>query len=422
MVRGFLDTSLPSIRRRIAINLIPLRGQTAPSSCYERHVTMEREGATVRPDLPTRNQHTLGHLGCPACAWARTLLLEDITADLCWTEAFDRWIRNRTVRGGGCATNARYISERTEWDYRQYARALGKFFGAIPLREIHVGHLREYHRGRAFCDRQVAHWDKPAGANRIRKEVGLLVRVMKAAGAWSEDLERNFEPLAAVHSDVPRAMSPSEQEGFLRTAGSRQRWALIYCYAVVALQTTASTNELRALRLADIDLFQGIVQVRSASAKNKYRIRTIPIATPEARRSLERLVSRAAQLGAKRPEHYLFPLRLTRAEYDPCSPMSDSGLKKLWGEVRDAAGVSWVRPYDLRHSGLTRMAERGVPIHVMMAYAGHMSMRMQEHYVSVSSTSMREWAQLTWSGSAPPRKAPRPERPAALPKRAPVVF
>lgn len=371
--------------------------------------------------LPDKKQHTLGHLDCPACLWARTLQIENVAAELPFDAAFEKWIANRIVKLDGMITNARYISERTEWDYRQYARALGKFFGSVPLKEIHAGHLREYHRGRAFCDPAVAKWDKPAGANRIRKEVGLLVRMMKSAGAWSEDLEKEFTPLAPVHNDVPRALSPEQQSHFLRVAGSRQRWALIYCYAVVGLQTTASTNEMRGLRLADVDLFQGFVQVRSATAKNKYRIRTIPVATPEALRCLERLVSRAKQLGCGRPEHFLFPSRVARGVYDPCAAMSDSGLKKLWAEVREAASLPWLRPYDLRHCGLTRMAESGVPIHVMMAYAGHMSMRMQQHYVSVSSASMREWAERTWSDEVP-RKSPQPVRPGRAARRAPVVF
>lgn len=381
---------------------------------------MEIDGRKFGANLAIKIQHTLGHVACPACEWARTLIVEDISAELAFDQAFDKWISNRVVRRDGLPTNARYISDRTEWDYRQYARALGKFFGDVPLREIHAGHLREYHRARAFCDQSVAKWKRTAGANRIRKEIGLLVRVMKSAGTWSEELEREFVPLAPVHNDVPRAMTPEEQELFLRVAASRQRWALIYSYSVVALQTTASTNELRALRLADIDLFQGVIQVRSASAKNKYRIRTIPVVTPEARRCLERLISRAKQLGSGQPQHYLFPLRLSRAEYDPCKSMSDSGLKKLWAEVRSAAGLPWLRPYDLRHSGRTRMAERGVPVHVMMAYAGHMSMRMQQHYISVSSASMREWAEMTWSVPSP-RKPPQPERPAVA-RRAPVVF
>ena len=46
-------------------------------------------------------------------------------------------------------------------------------------------------------------------------------------------------------------------------------------------ETTASTNEMRALRLADVYLSQGTMQIRSEGAKNKFRIRTIPLQTPE---------------------------------------------------------------------------------------------------------------------------------------------
>lgn len=369
-----------------------------------------------------KNQHTLDHFDCPACEWAQTLPTENVTADLTWTDAFDKWISNRVLKMEGRVTNARYISDRTEWDYRQYARQLSKFFANLRLSEIHVGHIREYHRGRAVCDQSVAHWEGRAGANRIRQEIGLLVRVMKSSGVWTKKHNREFLPLAPVHSDVPRAMSPLEQAEFLRVAASKQRWALIYCYTVLALQTTAGTNELRSMRLSDIDLFQNVIQVRNASAKNKYRIRTIPIGTDEGRKCLERLISRAAQLGSHRPEHYLFPFCVARSTYDPSSPMSVWGVRKLWEEVREAAGVPWLRLYDLRHSGLTRMAECGVPVHVMMAFAGHISMRMQQHYVSVSSSSMREWAQVTWAKDPAERKPPQSVRPVQILKRAPVVF
>ena len=300
-------------------------------------------------------------------------------------------------------SNARYISPRTEWDYRQYARALAKFFGELPLEEIHVGHFREYHRGRAFCDHAIAHWDKPAGANRIRKEIGLLVRVMKVAGAWTEEHEKFFEPLAPVHNDVGRAMNLEEQDRFLRIAASRERWALIYWYSVLALQTTASTNELRGLRHADINLEQRVIQVRSATAKNKFRIRTIPIETKLGLWCLERLIERAHHLGSRMPHHFLFPLRLSRKRFDPVESMSDSGLKKLWSEVREAAALEWVRPYDLRHTGLTRMAEAGVPVHVMMAFAGHVSMKMQMHYTAITMAAKRSWIQSAWPEEMPPK-------------------
>jgi integrase len=333
-----------------------------------------------------------------------------ITPQNTFAEAFESWLSNRVIRQEGVLTNARYISERTEWDYRQYARALGKFFGDLHLNEIHVGHLREYHRARAFCDRETAAWDRQAGANRIRKEVGMLVRIMKTAGAWSEELENFFQPLAPVENDIARAMTPEEQHRFLHMAASRVEWSLIYWYSVVALQTTASTNEMRALRLGDIMMHQGVMQIRRAGAKNKFRIRTIPLETPEVVWALERLMERARELGAAGPHHYLFPLRITRNCFDPCQSMSDSGLKKRWAEVRQAASVEWLRPYDLRHTGITRMAEAGVPIQVIMSFAGHMTMRMQLHYTTISMMAKRKWAQAAWSEPAE-KAGPRPVQP-----------
>jgi integrase len=79
--------------------------------------------------------------------------------------------------------------------------------------------------------------------------------------------------------------------------------------------------------------------------------------------------------------------------------------------VRAAAGLDWLRPYDLRHTGLTRMAEAGVPIHVMMAYAGHMTRRSQQHYVTVGMMAKRKWATATWGeqSATPPKFGPQYE-------------
>jgi integrase len=326
-------------------------------------------------------------------------------------EAFERWIDARTIRSDHAETAVRFISDRTEWDYRQYQRALGKFFDALPLAKIHEGHLRSYQKARALCDMEVAAWSQQAGANRIRKEIGLLLRLLVEAGHWTEERRKKFERLRPVYADIPRAMSVEEQTRFLRAAASRERWQIVYWYSVLALQTTAATNEMRGLRLEDVNLQLGYIQVRNASAKNKYRVRTIPVETDLAQWCLQKLAERAELLGAKMPFHYLFPFRVSRAEYDPLRSMSDSGLKKLWEEVRTHAGLPWLRPYDLRHTGLTRMAEHGVPVHVMMRYAGHVSMRMQEHYVSVSEAACRKWVQSTWSQGVPEpyqHRAPQP--------------
>ncbi|MGA9071396.1 MAG: site-specific integrase [Terracidiphilus sp.] len=322
------------------------------------------------------------------------LIYQSITPELLFPEAFRLWLAHHTL--DGATGSAGYLSPRSVRDYKACSRALEKFFGRLRLSEIHAGHMREYQRARTLCDHGSAAWERPCGPNRIRKELALLIRVLRAAHLWGEAQEVCFQMLRPVENDVPRAMQPEEQMRFLAAAASRVEWQMIYWYSIVALQTTASTNELRALRMGDVMLGQGILQIRREGAKNKYRIRTIPLETPEVVWALENLIARARELGAGAPHHYLFPIQAAKGYYDPLRPMSDSGLKKRWNAVRAAAGVPWLRPYDLRHTAITRMAEAGTPIQVIMSFAGHMTLRMQQHYTAISMMAKRKWARSTW--------------------------
>jgi integrase len=238
------------------------------------------------------------------------------------------------------------------------------------------------------------------------------LQILRAAKCWGEEEERNYTPLRHVESDVPRAMSPDEQGRWLRTAASRPAWQFVYWYSVLALRTTCSTNELRAIRLADISLTPGIetLQIRREGAKNKFRMRTIPLETEDVHWAARQLIDRARGLGACLPHHYLFPIAEGRENYNPNRPMSESGLKKRWAEVRGAAGLTWLRPYDLRHTAITRMAEAGTPIQVIMAFAGHMTLRMQQHYTAISMMAMRSAARSVWGEKPPAKKQPGSDR------------
>lgn len=337
------------------------------------------------------------------------MLAAPLTPDLTFAEAFTLWIERRMLPNAGAWTNARYISPRTERDLRQYARAAGMFFGELRLAEIHAGHLREYQRARAVCDRSAAAWHERAGANLIRKEVQTVMRVMRAAGAWTEHHESLFEPVQAAEAAEAHALSPEEQHRWLHTAASRAEWRVVYWYSLVAIQTTAATNEMRGIRLGDVFLEQGTLQIREG--KNKHRVRMIPLPSPECAWALAQLAERAERLGASGPHCFLFPRHVTRERYDAAQPMSVWGLRRHWDEVQAAAGLPEFTPYHTRHTGLTRMAEAGVPLAVAMSFAGHISPRMQQRYVAISMAAKREWGMRTWaqsSGRKPPQPATAP--------------
>jgi|tagenome__1003787_1003787.scaffolds.fasta_scaffold20982716_1 integrase len=305
-----------------------------------------------------------------------------VHAKLTFAQAAEAWIDSRTMAPG---SRARYVSPRTLSDLQQYIRALNRKFGAVPLKKIHIGLVREYQRERA----------QTCGANKINQELGTLVRIMKGACAWKRVLEQCYEPLQREETDIGRAMTPEEQERYLKVASSREEWHFVYHYALLALATSASNCEMRGLRLGDVNLYSKVLHIRREHAKNRYRIRTIPM-HDEAVWAATRLIERARTLGAVSPHHYLMPFRVAPHQWDLDRPMSNSGIRKAWEAVRKAADVPWLRIHDLRHTAVTRMAEAGVPIPVILSMAGHISVRMQQHYTSVSEFAKRRAVQAAF--------------------------
>jgi len=163
----------------------------------------------------------------------------------------------------------------------------------------------------------------------------------------------------------------------------------MYCYALIVLNTTSSSYEMRGLRLADVSRGDTMIYVRWG--KNKYRVRSVPL-LEDGQWAVMQLIERARALGARDPQHYLFPRRLTTNIWDPTRSVSDWGLVKPWNEVRSAAGFPWFQINALRHSALTRYAEAGTPIEIMKAYAGHISEKMTRHYVQISEIAKRRYA------------------------------
>lgn len=342
-----------------------------------------------------RFPHTFDHRNCPACEYALRVEVAPLDVKLTFAEASRQWVARYALGDG--ETDVRYIAPRTESDLYRYAATAARFLGRLRLEEIHLGHLREYQRARAVCDQRAAPFAQPAGANVIRKEIQTVIRILGAAGLWDDETNKRLRRVQKVESDVPRAMTPQEQERFLEKAGSQVEWHIIRWYSLVVLRTTAATNEMRSLRLDDVTLGPAAsIQVRNRGAKNKFRVRTIPVRGAAAQEALALLVARAKKLGANSGDCYLFPLHLTWDRYDARRPMTVFGLRKRWEAVREAAGLPGLHTYDLRHAALTRMAEAGTPIHVMMAFAGHMSMRMQRHYIAISMAAKQEWAERVW--------------------------
>lgn len=344
-------------------------------------------------------------------------------------DAAEKWINSRTIGTGH--GRARYIAPGTIKSYREYITALNRFFNELILKEIHVGHLREYQlmrsSGRLGVDPEIviqrcakqrrltveqlkaepAIWlwveSKIAAArvevnpNKVNQEIFTLITILRRAHLWSEDMEEEFEHLQTEEQDIPRALDPEQQDHFLQTAGSRIEWRKVHLYATMAFRATATNCEMRHLRLCHAFDVTGIIQIQARTAKNRYRIRTIPL-PPDAQWALQELLADARDLGSTQPQHHLFPFRIARNHFDPSQPMSNSGLKKPWDEVRKAAGLPDFRIHDCRHTAITRLAEAGTPIAVIMSMSGHISAKMIRHYTQISEQAQRMAVNAAYEG------------------------
>ena len=336
-----------------------------------------------------------------------------ITSEMIFSDAAERWVsvfetrRRNTVDG-----------------YRQYIRSLNLFFGEMRLLDIlddSLSYITAYQKARFAGAEPFIRYRRPQDAKarrvgdtiipakgatpcpekpkKVNQELGALIRILKRAGLWTEHHSDVYDELIEEIEELPRALTPDEQNLWLTTAKSRERWQIVHWYSLLMLHTAMSTNEIRALRLGDINLSMRSIQIPIEGAKNKHRYRPIDASNPWAAWALEQLLHRADELGSRDPQHYLFPWRISAGAwneshstrvgiYDPTRPMSESGIKKAWNEVRAESGITWFRQYDLRHTAITRMAEAGMSSSFIRKQAGHVSQRMQDHYTHLSQQFM----------------------------------
>jgi len=79
-----------------------------------------------------------------------------------------------------------------------------------------------------------------------------------------------------------------------------------------------------------------------------------------------------------------------------------------WDEVVGSLGYEYLRRHDLLHTGLTRMADAGVPVHVLRKIAGHRSLTTTQRYLHPDLRKIQEASDAL---SAHPRARRSPDGP-----------
>ncbi len=351
----------------------------------------------------TGQNHTPGHTNCPGCLGELRSMYTPFTATMLFPEAADIFLAARATIN--VQSRIQYVAPRTYEQYEDVVRMLGQFFRHLRLDQIDAGHLRTYQKRRANGDGFIRRVGKhnaqqmvatSAGASSINRELATLKQIMIAAQAWTPQLQAMYIPLQEVDSDIPKALGPDEQAHFLATTKANPDWEFLYWYSLVALHTTFSSDEMRTLRQGDINLAQQIVSVNRRHGKNRHRRRSVDLFDGSCLWALEQLIERSVEMVGRGPQRHLFPFRISTGHYDGERSITRTGMRKPFEAARDKAEVPWFCLNGLRHTAITRMAEEGVPIAIIMSRAGHTSPKMTAHYTHISRQAERIALERGW--------------------------
>jgi len=270
--------------------------------------------------------------------------------------------------------------------------------GHVPLRMVTTGAV----------DRAVHGWiADECGKSTVKNSLAMLVRIMEQAlrdglidrnpariTGWQHEYQRAEDEL-----DDPRALAlPSWSalttlvEGLVeRSSGQFKGWGEVVIFAAA---TAARIGEVSGCRVGDIDIETWFWKVRRQTTpspgglvdkgtKGK-RARWVPLIG-----EIREMVQGRIDAVGGRADARLFTGprggRITTAVLRDATH---------WDEVVTDLGYEHLRRHDLRHTGLTWMADAGVPVHHLRKIAGHGSLVTTQRYLHPDQQSVSDAATL----------------------------
>jgi integrase len=299
-----------------------------------------------------------------------------------WTveEAATHWVRQHTLR-----------SRKAKRNEESLLRQLAKQLGSKRLDCITLDHLKDYQAARSEHVRERA----------INLELRILVNVLKEANLW-DPIGKHYKSLTETPSDVARALNRKELLRLEAAAQKQPRWLVAYNAEKLAANTGLRGGEIKKLQLRDVDLEARRLRIRREGTKTTAGERYVEL-NQAANEAVTRLYLRAQAHGASEPSHYLLPAELSRhtKKGDPLkgkigfdATRHQESWRSAWRSLLKDAALEGLRFHDLRHSFITLMAERGVPLSVVQRMVGHMSEKMTRHYTHISTQAARQAVEL----------------------------
>jgi integrase len=317
--------------------------------------------------------HTPGHINCPDCEAEKQKALRLSNAgELKFRDAVALWRID---------TRDDY-SEQTDKDHALFEKRLNKFFAEIPLKDIHIGHIRTYQTARqGKADDPRDNMGK-ASSELINHEISLLSMVLDSAGYW-KFIKPHYKRLKVPKYGKGRALADEERDRLIHCAASNPRWRVAYLGTLLSVNTGCGPGEIRKIKVKDIDFRNRNVAIEQG-AKNDHRKRDYPF-TDSIQWVCTQMFNRYERLRRKygvefSAEHYILPARIRRRDgYDFAKPQSS--WKKAWHALCVKADLVGLRSLDLRHDSATNLMEKEtVSEQTVEDIMGHVTQRMKKRY------------------------------------------
>lgn len=271
-----------------------------------------------------------------------------------------------------------------------------------------IGHLPVTMITNGLVDRAVLAWiADECGRSTVKNTLAVLVRVMEQAlrdglvdrnpahvTGWQREYKRAEDEL-----DNPRSLALPDWHILTRladalvaaSADNYRGWGDVVLFAAC---TAARIGEVSGCRVRDINTKEWTWTVRRQTTpspgglvdkgtKGK-RARTVPLIV-EVRELVKRRISEVNG----NPEARLF--NGPRGGRITTAVLRDA---TNWDTVVSKLGYEHLRRHDLRHTGLTWMADAGVPVHHLRLIAGHGSLSTTQRYLHPDRQSVTDAGEL----------------------------
>jgi integrase len=166
-----------------------------------------------------------------------------------------------------------------------------------------------------------------------------------------------------VGAKLADALDDDEAEAVLAAARDDRLYALLYISLTLGLRQ----GEALGLRWADVDLHAGEIRIDQSKTRSGERSLPLVASTHEAlREHRKRQNAERLEAGPGWQDH-----GLVFCEPDG-SPIGVRDLVRWWHGIQETAGIAPRRRWHaLRHSAVSRMLSKGVPLELASVVAGH---------------------------------------------------